>query len=442
MRLLRDVFLEVGAMNIMSLIKEHRYESICVALALLLLLALWPALKLGAKAKAMAEQAGDLASTLARLERGSSNGVVANKERIKARRQLADQVELESRQIKALFKQINQREFLVAGMFPGSEDPFGFKDEYRKAIRGFRDQTLKAGWPHERPGGGKAKSPSEIGVYVESLDDLGVPEWVKASDAPDSQKCWFGQVSFWIQEDLVQLISDLNRASAKRVGQEPSVSNATVKHISYLEIEDSYYVSDTPSSASGVPRTSTTARRGGPRPGPGSFDPFGMPGRGGFGQYPIPTTAPRRGQRRRGKVPTKAFTEHSSNDQTDVLHFSFSVVIDSRYINEFLVLFSRKNLYTVLNISLSREDVQINKSDFASFDKTENFSPSRDAKVDLVYGTDPIIRLNIDAELLLLREVYSEDMPGQVKKAVEQQIAQVKALLQQSRQQIGGRRGR
>jgi hypothetical protein len=348
-------------------------------------------------------------------------------------------------------------------MFPGSEDPFGFKEEYSKAIRGFHDQTLKAGWPQERPGGGKAKSPSEIDVYVENLDDLGVPEWVEAPDAPDSQECWFGQVSFWIQEDLVQLISDLNRASAKRVGQEPSVATATVKHVSYIEIEDSYYVSDTPSSPSEVPRTSTAARRGGaglpgagaprggPRPGFGPFNPFGMAGGGGpfgmaggggFTQYPIPTTAPKRGRRRRDKIPIKAFTEHTSNDQIDVLHFSFSVVIDSRYINEFLVLFSRKNLYTILNISLSREDVEINKSRFASFDKSENFSPSRDAKVDLVYGTDPIIRLNIDAELLLLREVYSKDMPAQVKKAVEQQIAQVKALSQASRQQKGGRKGR
>ena len=121
------------------------------------------------------------------------------------------------------------------------------------------------------------------------------------------------------------------------------------------------------------------------------------------------------------------------------MHFSFSVIIDSRCINEFLDRFSRKNLYTILNVSLSREDVEIDKRDFKRFDRfdrSDNFNPGKDAAEDLVYGTDPIVRLDIDAELLLLREVYTEDMPEQVKKTVEEQIAQAARRLQAASQPL------
>ena len=39
-------------MNIPNMIKQHRYETICAVLALLILLALWPASRLGSQARA------------------------------------------------------------------------------------------------------------------------------------------------------------------------------------------------------------------------------------------------------------------------------------------------------------------------------------------------------------------------------------------------------
>ena len=118
------------------------------------------------------------------------------------------------------------------------------------------------------------------------------------------------------------------------------------------------------------------------------------------------------------------FTGRTSNKTADVLHFSFSVIVDSRRIGDLLEAISRKNLYTILNVSLSREDVEINKREFLRFDRSESFNPRKDAAEDLVYGTDPIVRLNVDAELLFLRELYSKDTPEQIKATWGKKITQ------------------
>ena len=376
-------------MNIMSLIEEHKYESVCVALALLLLLALWPALTLGTKAQAQAVKARKLITTLTGLQARGPGGV-ANKSRVQARTLFAEQTKLEAQEVASLLKQKNQRQFLIADMFPDAKDPFGFRDKYRSGIKTLREQTLNAGWPQELSTHTETKSPSDIGVYIENLENFGVPKWIDAPNPPDAKECWFGQVAFWIQQDLSQIFRDLNLASAEREGQSPNVTNATVKLIDHIEVGDSYYVADTKQTSSSV----------------GSF------------------------------------TEHVSNDQIDVLHFSFSIIIDSRYVNEFLGLFSRKNLYTILNVSLSREDVEINNRNFKMLGNSSSFNPGKDAAEDLVYGTAPVIRLDVDAELLLLREIYTKDTPEQIREALQEKIKQAQRRLREAGQPIrraGGR---
>ena len=425
-------------MNIMSLIKEHRYEFVCVVLALLLLLALWPALMLGSDAKQKAIEAQKLDEGITRLGGRGPDGV-ANESVVKARQQLVKQTKLEAQEVAELFKKRNQRKFLIAGLFPEVKDPFGFKEGYKKAVEDLYAQTLNAGWPKDESAGLDTEDLADIGMYVQYDTDLGVPEWADAPGAPSSEECWFGQVAFWIQQDLAQFFRDLNFASAKRMGQEPCVANATVKRIVYIEIEESYYVADIKQQAPSEIPGFGPDRRGPPGPQPGYTPPPWMfaPGGGPAGQFGGIELQPGRSRRtRHRRDQAKPFTERSSNDD-DVLHFSFSVIIDSRCINEFLDLFSRKNLYTILNVSLSREDVEIDKRNFERFDKfdrSDNFNPGKDAAEDLVYGTDPIVRLDIDAELLLLREVYSEDIPEQVKKTVEEQIAQAARRLEAASQ--------
>ena len=354
-------------MNITSLIKEHRYESVCVALALLLLLALWPALNLSTEAKAKAVQAGKLSTTLDGFQTRGPAGV-ANAASVKARRQIAEQAKIEAEQVTTLFKRTNQRQFLTPDLFPQVRDPFGFREQYDKEIKDLHDRSLKAGWPQEQASGSERRTPEDIGMYID-LDYFGIPEWVSESGAPDSTDCWFGQVAFWIQQDLVQLFSELNHAAAERMGQQPNVTNATVKRVVYIEVDDSYYVENLKTQDPfGLPGPGMDPA--GPMGGPSMMmmDPdfAGMDMLRGL-PYGFEAGQPR--SRRRRKSLAKAFTGHTSNDQRDVLHFSFSVIIDSGRINEFLDLFSRKNLYTILSVSLSREDVEVDTREFKSFDK-------------------------------------------------------------------------
>jgi hypothetical protein len=93
------------------------------------------------------------------------------------------------------------------------------------------------------------------------------------------------------------------------------------------------------------------------------------------------------------------------------------VVIDSRRVNELLAALSRKNLYTILDVSLSRVDVDIDSRKFPRFESsTELFSPYKDAEDDgLIYGTDPVVKLDVDAEALFLKDIYADYMPKEVR---------------------------
>ena len=81
-----------------------------------------------------------------------------------------------------------------------------------------------------------------------------------------------------------------------------------------------------------------------------------------------------------------------------------------------LAALSRQNLYTILSVSLSRADVNIDSAEFRKLDPSSDpFNPHSDAELGLAYGTDPIVRLDVVVEALFLREIYAEYMPKEVK---------------------------
>ena len=177
---------------------------------------------------------------------------------------------------------------------------------------------------------------------------------------------------------------------------------------------------------------------GGMRPG---GPPSVMPMQPGAGWPPPQREAERASRSRTSKTQTKPFTERSCDEKVDVLHFSFSVVVDSRRINELLSALSSKNLYTILNVSISRADVEVDASEFPKFDSSDKgFNPYEDAKGEsLVYGADPVVRLDIDAEALFLRGLYAESMVKEVKDQLE---ANLKKIEEQRKAAAGVSTGR
>ena len=415
-------------MNIVNIVREHRYETVCVALALILLLALWPISKLGSQARANSEDVGKLRSRVKR-SLGSKDGP-ATPAIVEARQEYVQQVAEESKKVAELFRQKNGRKFLVDDMFPkyGAAAPWQFRKRYNEALDQLLSETLRAGWPEEDESGkGKGKSSSPMCVYARR-DELNIGEWASAPEAPGEEECWFAQLDFWIQQDLAEIFSALNEASAQERGEEPSVENAAVKRIVSIYVDPYYYVGleqqsiqtqTLPSGrVSGAPSSSGFAGLGA-APGGGGPGGFGF----GGGQVPAPEASKTRVKspeaRRRArslKQRVKPFTERFCDEQADVLHFSFAVVVDSRRINELLDALSRKNLYTVLNISFSRADLEIDDHEFAKFDRSaEIFDPYLDAKEGLVYGSDPVVMLDVNVEALFLKDIYGEYMPPAVK---------------------------
>jgi len=421
-------------LNIGDIVKQHRYETVCAVLALVILLALWPASRLGSQAEAKTEEVQALNARLKKSLNGLGQGP-ANPSLIQSREDQALALANEAEEIAGLLKQKNRRSFLVQDMFTESPDPgapMRFRDSYRQAIEQLLSETLRAGWPEEgrELAAGKDEGPSDIGVYAQR-DVLNIGLWESAPDLPDAEDCWFAQLDFWIQQDLAEIFSQLNRNSAQQRGQQPSVLNAAVKRIVSIYVAPYYYVGLDTQSGQAVPGPYSMGVPGqmfpqppGQMPEPGMQGMPGMqPQGGGYWQPQVmPTKARHKSARdrlrdRAAMRQEKPFTERLCGDKVNVLHFSFSVVIDSRRVNELLAALSRKNLYTILDVSLSRVDVDIDSRKFPRFESsTELFSPYKDAEDDgLVYGTDPVVRLDVDAEALFLRDIYDDYMPKEVK---------------------------
>ena len=415
-------------LNVTKIIKEHRYETVCVAIALMILLALWPANRLGSQARGRTEEVKGWNDRLKKCM-----GDPANPRIIQERQKQVELVAAEAKDVADLFESKNRRDFLVPAMFPrqGKPDassPWQFRTDYNKGIKELLSETLRAGWPKEDESSpAKGKDPSDIQIYC-SLEDLNIGDWASASNAPDTEDCWFAQLDLWIKQDLAEVIAELNSNSARQRGQEPSVLNAAVKRIVEIYVAPYYYV--------GLAKQGTQTAPGAVSyPGAGTVDPMyapgmpgmGMPGPGGW-QPQMPVQQSRTSRSRRLREQKKPFTERFCNDQIDALHFSFSVIVDSRRVNELLAALSRKNLYTILKVSLSRADVDINTREFPKFDSsTQVFNPYSDAKDEgLVYGTDPVVRLDVDVEAIFLKELYAEFMPSDVKKMLSQDSEEAK----------------
>ena len=414
-------------MNILNLVKQHRYETVCVVLALLILLALWPASRMGLQARSKTEEVENWQDRASKVQRAGPDGL-ATEALVAARKEYLQQMDEETKKVAELFRQKNKRPFLVEDdMFPKAvaAAPLRFRTRYNDAIDNLLSQTLQAGWPADQePATAEGKTSHTIYVYARR-DNLSIGTWASDAGVPSEEDCWFAQLGLWIQQDLAEVFSTLNDASAQQQGQKSSVENAAVKRIISIDIDPYYYVGlekqagQSPATPFSTPSSPLTP---GQLPPPGMF-PMGM-GMGMPGLPLAPTqkaskysrTAQDRAGAQALKDQNKPFTERTCDDKADVLHFSFSVVVDSRCINELLAALSRKNLYTILCVSLSREDVKIDALNFPKSDRSyETFDPYDDAEKGLLYGSDPIVRLDVDAEILFLKDICAQYMPNDVK---------------------------
>jgi hypothetical protein len=186
-------------------------------------------------------------------------------------------------------------------------------------------------------------------IYVSS-DALDIvlpgPELVP----PPITQIWLAQLNYWITKDIIAAISATNDVSArlaKSRNETPSVLNAAVKELVKIDINEKYV-------------------GGGEVPG----RPTRPPTPGG-GRPPAAAATPG----------VNSFTQRGSCQQYDVLRYKFTIVMPTRFLNTLEQNLMKRNFHTILSVQI-----------------TELSS----IPVDRYYGTDPVMTVILEGEVLLL----------------------------------------
>jgi hypothetical protein len=196
------------------------------------------------------------------------------------------------------------------------------------------------------------------------LDSFDVRPLYSASDEPTLAEMWDAQMSLWIQRDIVEVIAAINDESAARVPN-PNVLNMPVKRIVGIRVGE--YVTKGAAAAPARTGRDRTSAEGVPAP---PEDPDGV------------------------------FTGRKPGSLYDVVYFRVRVVLDSRDVQDFVTRVAEKNLYTPVEFAMHEVE------------RSEDYR-------DYLYGTDPVVELDVAYEALFLRSAYKDLMPDAVLDQIE-----------------------
>lgn len=195
----------------------------------------------------------------------------------------------------------------------------------------------------------------EIYCYagVDSLDPL--DPLLAENTSPSVELMWYCQVRLWLQEDVLGALARLNEeAAAQLPEQDRWVGNLPVKHLGQILV------------GKYVP----------PSQGAGGFGGGG----GGGGHSEIPNSA------------SDVFTNRGSSDGVDVMQFSLSLIIEARALPAVMAAICNAGFYTPLSVTY------------------EAVPPATDF-VDYIYGSDPVIKVQMLYEGCFLRSNYEKWIP-------------------------------
>jgi hypothetical protein len=177
---------------------------------------------------------------------------------------------------------------------------------------------------------------------------------VSVTSAPQPDEMWFAQVSLWVQQDLVAAVARVNEAAARQVTDD----DACVEQMPVKRIE--------------------------------LLRVLGYQTAGGLLLFPGGET---------GVGRSESFTGHTCNDQFDVVRFMLVVVVDQRDLLQLIDQISKQNFYQCIGASYSM------------------VSPD-DARHGYLYGTEPVVRAQLEFEGYMARAVYLPLMPAKIREAL------------------------
>ena len=177
---------------------------------------------------------------------------------------------------------------------------------------------------------------------------------VDAIAPPSQEDMWFAQVSYWITEDVVRAINDLNNKAAEQVKDgDANVEHMPVKRV--LAIDAHGY--ELPTERIPLPNRNDS------------------------------------GARRLMPESRKSFTGKRSDELRDVVSFSVTAVADERRVLELIDAITRANFFVCVNANTQAVDR-------ASHEAAGYF-----------YGAAPVVLVTLDFEAYMARDVYQQWMP-------------------------------
>jgi hypothetical protein len=384
----------------MDLLKKHLFFLACIGVVVLALVGLIPGCLWNSTNQTKMQKKASSYDSIQRLLTGQQvkgKTLVPNPDAINEIEKYQDKVRTEFASTKEVAKEINMREPLLENVFPlpKSRDlPFIFQREYREAfqemvkeLKGappldkatldelvekirmreaarrpiktllgeeeqFREEE-KLDTPERqlaRQNQARLEYSRNAGIFL-TLDSFDRGQWAFSPDRPSPADMWMGQIAYWIQRDIVDLLKDLNKDSN-------SVLDAPAKRLVWVKVERQYV---------------------------------------GEGQYEAMAAARTEDQSVVIHDTSVSVTGRLSNPLFDVVHFEFEVVIDSRRINSLLRRLVGKNLYCILRVDYEAVNhIQAMEQGF-------------------MYGTMPVVKLTVAGEAIFLRQAYADMMPLSIK---------------------------
>lgn len=213
--------------------------------------------------------------------------------------------------------------------------------------------------------------------------------WANTGQAPTVDNLWDGQMSLWIQQDLVRAIALANRVHDPHV----NVLNAPVKHLLGMRVNPGYIGLTTGAETSGQSGASPMMMN------PMMMEMYGgmgsmgeMPGEG-FGEEETQVDPDRELLAPKFKF---GLTGRFSNPLYDIRHATLSVIVDARRLHELLQAINHINLMTVLEVKLT----DVNEYNYM--------------QQGFFYGEGDLVQADIKIETIWLRQWTQQYMPQQL----------------------------
>ena len=261
----------------------------------------------------------------------------------------------------------------LPGMLQGGEPPTPAEIEASRADLAEWMKTdrieAQAGPPDQRrlPAGSGRTQPDLVTSYLRMLKSQRLRCYVdeqtfdraplyETGATPTVEELWFAQVGLWIQQDVVAAIADLNDDVARTVGRGASVAELPVKRLSHLYI-------------------------------------LGYQLERGLLPFPAASV-----QSYEKCMPARvSFTQRKCDRDFDVVVFRLVAVIDQRDLPQLIDRICTQNFYQFTAVSYCAVS-------------------EKEADAGYLYGQEPVIRVDLELEGYLWREIYGDRVPDKIKR--------------------------